>query len=56
MGRPHLDPPLSRRIDPTARDAPARERQRVFTVSIEDGKFKVAFEGGGRNRLPHTLT
>jgi hypothetical protein len=53
MGRPHVEPLLGLRVDPAGENAPAREYERVRTVTVEDGEFEVAVERRAGDRLPH---
>jgi len=48
----HLDPLFSFRIDPAAKDAARRERERVRAVIVDDRDLKIAAERRGQNRLP----
>jgi hypothetical protein len=44
------------RIHPAASDALAGKNQRMRTVRVDHGEFKIAFERRARDGLPHFLS
>jgi hypothetical protein len=53
--RAHIQPFPGFRIHPAASDASARKDQRMRTILVDDGEFKIAFERRARDGLPHFL-
>ena len=53
MRRMYLEPLLRLRVHPAAKDAAARENQRVGSVNVDHGDLDVAIERRRRNMLPH---
>ena len=52
MGRLNVDLVLSFHFDPTAEDAAARKSERVHTIIIDHGQFKVAVKRRSVYALP----
>ena len=56
MGRPHVQPFLGLHFHPAVENTAAREHERMRTVIIDDGQFKVAVERRGGYMLPHSVS
>ena len=52
MGRLNIDLVLGFRFDPIAKDAAARKSERVHTIIIDHGQFKVAVKRRSVYALP----
>ncbi len=55
MSRPHIQPFLGFGIHPAADNTPARKNQRMRTVLVEDGQFKIATKRRIGYGLPHAV-
>jgi hypothetical protein len=49
----HLDPLLVGGIHPAAKNAPAREHQRMRAIAVDDRQLEITVEGRSRDWLPH---
>ena len=52
MGRLHVEPLLSFRLRPTAKNTPARKHKRMYAIVVDDGQFQIAVERRGGYGLP----